>query len=66
MSTLRARSLECRGPSAGPSGFDLRGIGAAAFHKHGIAVLPIGELPEMDRMLVEQICESRYGKRGKA
>lgn len=60
---LRAHSLECRHPRASQDSTDLKAMRAAAFHHEDMAVLPLGQLPEMERVVVVQICERMYGRR---
>jgi hypothetical protein len=63
LSRLRARSAECRAPDSAVGPEDLEAMRAAAFHRAQVAVLPLDRLPEMERIVVTQICERLYGRR---
>jgi hypothetical protein len=63
MRRLTARSAECRQPAAPCGAPDLAAMRAAAFHRRDMAVLPLAELPEIERLLIIQICERLYGRR---
>jgi hypothetical protein len=59
---MKARSAECQGPKNATTQAELKSMRAACFHKQRIAVLPLDALPEMEEIVVTQICERLYGK----